>query len=1038
MSTREYSTRLINPFHQGGIIPGDRSFEFANVCIPATTFNGGTDMQQFFLLFIESVVSNQKLLRCVLSAPPIEVRKSKVIGPEIFQVFPKLDGSICFPIPEQDNDLLSFFSKGNRLFREGDRYFNRGADFYAGIDPSLSVEIKINRIVETIFEALEIVEKKSVCFEELTRDESVAFLAMLDYLKSYSLILFHAISYQERFGDFGENDACYGMFRQQLATLALESTRVYYRTLVGLPFEKIDFSSHKEELISYLLRQATNNQYFTFKMPEVDHPLTFLGSAYLQLIRHPDIESIIVIPSGGTEFALATRVAFEVMQERKVPLVFLPVSTHSAKLDVDRALDTQQRIISSVLQKRSADIVGKKVLVLDDNTNTGTTLDLVTAGAVKWGAARVDVATSQADIHRMAIKHSRWCESQRPSTLPSPATAGDAVTFTPITRSQAGLMADDRQMLKRLRLRTLRAAHAQNNEVLQREQMLPLGVEQFDRDHFIKICGVHNAIDLTRVLNSGVNWIGVHLTYDDANLYEKKVSMSSSSASVALESARSTYRNIDLPIPWAEFRALRQMFQQIIDHGLPVNVVLLVRPKTANEIIRLLEMVVPKKFKQPIYLQIQSSYNEELLFQIKQELIQNGFDRVELIQTVGADEPEATQLILMANNDQNVEMLLIDSNLRGGTGEASNQDRLLELAMLIQKPWFLAGGLSSNNIFELLGLLAKQGLYPLGLDLESSVETDFSLDGVVSGTNIYARVRKDPEKVKQFVNQVNLFEATLRSQEYFQLNKKEKQIWYLLKEAWREVKQFTGYYNIRAIASYVVQKGIQIGVIREDVNIETAVDGIVFAATNYPHLPFIPSEQESVGFGCYESGQAYSWQTNGARELLVSIAKSQIVSRNQFMIFTSGDDEKYLFENYVGTNEQRLRLAEVCRENKLACMFVAHPSKLSIFTESVINHALENHLEIVYADDSIENLRIAQKLARENLINIRLIFVGNSNDSEFEHCSSLASLQEKLVTCTNSLIVLDMDDVLLHEGFRKEHQPKNIYLALKEMGCLNE
>lgn len=79
-------------------------------------------------------------------------------------------------------------------------------------------------------------------------------------------------------------------------------------------------------------------------------------------------------------------------------------------------------------------------------------------------------------------------------------------------------------------------------------------------------------------------------------------------------------------------------------------------------------------------------------------------------------------------NDSCADMILLDSGR--GTGETFDW----ELLRLIERPYFLAGGLNAENIGE-----AVRTLTPYGVDVSSGIETDR---------------RKNPEKMKKFIDAV--------------------------------------------------------------------------------------------------------------------------------------------------------------------------------------------------------------------------------------------------------------------------------------------
>lgn len=78
--------------------------------------------------------------------------------------------------------------------------------------------------------------------------------------------------------------------------------------------------------------------------------------------------------------------------------------------------------------------------------------------------------------------------------------------------------------------------------------------------------------------------------------------------------------------------------------------------------------------------------------------------------------------------DSCADMILLDSGR--GTGETFDW----ELPRLIERPYFLAGGLNAENIGE-----AVRTLTPYGVDVSSGIETDR---------------RKNPEKMKKFIDAV--------------------------------------------------------------------------------------------------------------------------------------------------------------------------------------------------------------------------------------------------------------------------------------------
>jgi UDP-N-acetylmuramoylalanine-D-glutamate ligase len=92
---------------------------------------------------------------------------------------------------------------------------------------------------------------------------------------------------------------------------------------------------------------------------------------------------------------------------------------------------------------------------------------------------------------------------------------------------------------------------------------------------------------------------------------------------------------------------------------------------------------------------------------------------------------------------------------------------------------------------------------------------------------------------------------------------------------------------------------------------------------------------------------------------------------------------------------------------------------------------------VVYIEDSVANLQRARDFAVSSNAEVRLIYVGPERDTGFESYEGIemlaAELHEKPLTGT--LIVSDMDGVLLHEDYRSEHQKKNMHCALQALGA---
>jgi phosphoribosylanthranilate isomerase/pyrimidine operon attenuation protein/uracil phosphoribosyltransferase len=732
----------------------------------------------------------------------------------------------------------------------GERFNGRGADYYAGVDVSLSHEARVDTVVTSLYDSIRAVS--AISRDEITVEQLPTLLAVLDYTKSQSLTLYHAFTYGERYGDFRLDDEVYQAGVNKLMRAATQAVQRYYQALVGMPWEgELDIPDEAEIRAFFAAEQG--NPHLRFKLPELNHPLSILGSAYLNAKREPDTTVIVGAPAGGTELAIVTQLALNHVHKSDPKVVLLPISTHSAKVEGD---GLEANLVPQLLERHQDDLQGQNVLITDDSSNTGHTIEVIADIVETAGAARVVARTAQADVHRMSIKQHRWAEPTK--RLPHPSTAANAVGVVPITRGVSG-MADDRQMVKFRAAKLLRHHHAQQEHGIEVDSPIT-ELEPESAAYAVKICGVHNVVDLERVLAGGTNWIGIHLTYDDPVAYEAKVKgMGSSVATLDNAISQGFYRDRDLPIPWAEFRSIQQTLREIDDKPFDVHTALLMRPRSGAEALRLLNKIVPAGFDKPLYIQLQSAYDPALVADIAEHV--HGRYNVQLMQAIGADQEDAADLIAACNTDPHIGMIVLDSQLRGGTGQTSDPDRLTNLAQGIDKPWFLAGGLSADNVGDTLDRLNGVDSTLIGLDLESSVEADEPEVGMHNGA--FVKVRKSVDKVGSFVEAVRIHQA---QRQYEALDVHGTVFHEALREAWSRTKAETGYFNVRATATYLLEGLKARGLYDAEIDAD-AINAVVSAAIDYPFTP--PATADEVAVAAYESGAGQPWVVAGPEDYMM-------------------------------------------------------------------------------------------------------------------------------------------------------------------------
>ena len=129
-------------------------------------------------------------------------------------------------------------------------------------------------------------------------------------------------------------------------------------------------------------------------------------------------------------------------------------------------------------------------------------------------------------------------------------------------------------------------------------------------------------------------------------------------------------------------------------------------------------------------VQLHGHEDNAYIGRLKDELRQNGFGDVKIIKAVSLSCPED---VILANESP-ADLVLLDSGA-GGTGRRVDPDLLTEIG----RPFWLAGGLSPENIVETLERLERMpsGRYLQAVDTSSGTETD----GVKDGKKIEAFVQ---------------------------------------------------------------------------------------------------------------------------------------------------------------------------------------------------------------------------------------------------------------------------------------------------------
>lgn len=358
--------------------------------------------------------------------------------PEFTKLF-TFDGSIKTKNdPKQSAHYGPFFSLEGRFAKKGDDYILRGTNYLVSIDPTLEVGQKINTIQTDFVDA---VDALSLDGPVISSESYLEQSATLDYLKNAALTLFNALIQEEKIGKFYLHDEEYQRVRKLAVELGRYATQAYYAHLIDA---KEDYASvmslliekyeQIQEVTGYIEKEYREGifQYRHFTRPEAGHPLIIGASVFTTVHQvHPMPETIIGLPSGGSELAFAQQYAYKAIVQHDASLVLVPLSLHSIK----DAFDTE-RIdkdgFKAFLRSREEYLRGKKILIVEDNSSTGRTIQLLHDLLTElFNVQGVNVSVAESDLIRSTINS----EAAHRTHVASNRTYAYSVSMLPISKN---------------------------------------------------------------------------------------------------------------------------------------------------------------------------------------------------------------------------------------------------------------------------------------------------------------------------------------------------------------------------------------------------------------------------------------------------------------------------------------------------------------------------------------------------------------------------------------------------------------------------
>lgn len=254
------------------------------------------------------------------------------------------------------------------------------------------------------------------------------YLGVNDYLKNHSLLMFHALTFEERFLDLRNTmGKGYRDIRERSYSLVRGSVRRFYQTLLGLPYDRpfdsaevtqvtndtIDFLRRRgKDQLAAERRSKKNHQGLSY--PEVNHPLVLALAGFEAVRQYPETDVIMGIPSGGTELAFLMEMLYE-LKGRKVDTIQVPFS--------HRLMDNPQKLQEWLNTKHGLLLTDADVVITEDNSSTGGTLEKIARAIAKY-AKSIKPVVAELDGRRLT-------SLKLPSHF-NPDLANTAMRITPV------------------------------------------------------------------------------------------------------------------------------------------------------------------------------------------------------------------------------------------------------------------------------------------------------------------------------------------------------------------------------------------------------------------------------------------------------------------------------------------------------------------------------------------------------------------------------------------------------------------------------
>ncbi len=283
-----------------------------------------------------------------------------------------------------ESDLGNFFREERVFERRNEILELGGPNLFVSLDVKKGVAEKIDVVEHDLLEGLAVLAKTDR--STLDENEFLLYLGVLDLVKTHSMVMFNAITYPERekkLPKTKEGLEKYEQAKSKSKNLAIMMTRMYYRGISGTEYDQDpkDLIEAAKEVLAYSKENIEPGEVYKFTFPEARNPISIILGASETALKNPEVDTVLGIQSGGVEPAIVLQMMYEIYHKKSVDLVIVPVSVHSTNYE---AMTPEQ--VEELISSDKPKIENRNVVIAEDNSNTGTTLEIASTVLKNMGA----------------------------------------------------------------------------------------------------------------------------------------------------------------------------------------------------------------------------------------------------------------------------------------------------------------------------------------------------------------------------------------------------------------------------------------------------------------------------------------------------------------------------------------------------------------------------------------------------------------------------------------------------------------------------